>query len=499
MSGEHVLVAGSGITGLGVALALGGSGRRITILDRDPAPPQMSPEEAFYSWERRGATQLRHSHAFIGRLNKLLRARHPALLEELQQEGARLFTYEDALAPPLLKNYTKAPGDEDLSLLFSRRTTLEYVLRRYAARLEGVEFVNDAGVRGLLTRRDGQGRLVVEGLKVERGGVLEEMRADITIDATGRNTVFPDWLRAEGCDLPEEESPCGILYFTRHYKLRDGPGRAGARRHAGRRRSGLSQIRRVPGRQRHFSVTLATPEIETGLRTAIVKPEVFESICAALPGAARWTDAARSEPVSAVYAMGNLINLWRHYLKDGEPQALGFFALGDATVRTNPLYGRGCSSGMVQAHILRAALDATADPVEQAKIVARETEAAIRPYFDSMVKLDLQAIRRAENERNPDYKPRLKARLMKSFAEDALTPASRGNQKVDRALSGVFHMVGHPTDWLKDPTILTPLLLDLGDAEIDQTGARSLSAEIRARAQRDAGTARPAGLNARKT
>lgn len=456
---EHVLVAGSGITGLGVALALGGSGRRVTILDRDPAPPQMSPEEAFYSWERRGATQLRHSHAFIGRLNKLLRERHPALLAELQEGGARLFAYEESLVPPLKKIYERRPGDEDLALLFSRRTTLEYVLRRYTERLEGIEFVNDAGVRGILTHRDAQGCLVVDGLKVERNGILEERRADVTVDASGRNTVFPDWLRAAGCELREEESPCGILYFTRHYRLLEGqeePVRDGT---PGGGDLGYIKFGVFPADNGHFSVTLATPEIETGLRTAIVRPEVFEGICRVLPGAARWTDPTRAEPVSIVYAMGSLVNLWRHYMKDGAPEALGFFALGDSAVRTNPLYGRGCSSGMVQAHILRQALDATTDPADRAKAVARDTQEAIRPYFDSMVKLDLQAIRRAENERNPDYKPRLKARIMKSFAEDAVVPASRGDAEVGRAMSRVFHMIGHPENWLKDPAILARILI----------------------------------------
>ena len=58
-SNEHVLIAGSGIAGLGAALAFGGGSRRVTILDRDPAPPAGSAEDAFYAWERRGATQLR--------------------------------------------------------------------------------------------------------------------------------------------------------------------------------------------------------------------------------------------------------------------------------------------------------------------------------------------------------------------------------------------------------------------------------------------------------
>src|ERR1041385_6225814 len=62
---EKILVAGSGIAGLGAALALGGGSRDVTILDRDPPPPEGSAEDAFYNWERKGATQLRHSHAFL--------------------------------------------------------------------------------------------------------------------------------------------------------------------------------------------------------------------------------------------------------------------------------------------------------------------------------------------------------------------------------------------------------------------------------------------------
>ena len=455
---EHVLVAGSGITGLGVALALGDGTRRITLIDRDPPPPDLSPDEAFLSWERRGATQLRHSHAFLGRLNMLLRTRYPDLLAELEREGARLFTYQDALPPPLLDSYVHQPSDDDLCFLFSRRTTLELVLRRHAARLPGVNFITDVGVRGLISRRDENGTLVVEGLKIERGGTIKDLHADIVVDATGRNTMFPDWLRSEGCEIAEEESPCGILYFTRHYKLRDSqdePPRDGT---PGGGDLGYIKFGVFAADNRHFSVTLATPEIETDLRKVIVRPEIFESICAELPGCARWTNATRAEPVGPVHSMGNLVSVWRHYVKDTKPQALGFFALGDAAVRTNPLYGRGCSSGMVQAHILRAALDATPDPAERARMVARQTWIEIRPYYETMVKQDSQAIRRAEHERDPNYRPRFRARLMKSFAEDAIMPASRGDQMTSRALTREFHMISHPTDWLKSPSILARIL-----------------------------------------
>jgi 2-polyprenyl-6-methoxyphenol hydroxylase-like FAD-dependent oxidoreductase len=454
---EKVLVAGSGISGLGAALALGGGTREVIVLDRDPPPPSGSSEEAFYNWERKGATQLRHSHAFLGRLTTLIRERYPDLMAELLAEGTRLFGIEDGLPPQLAKKYVAIPGDEDCRLLFSRRTTLELIMRRHAAKLSGVTFITDAGVRGLLTRRE-NGKLFVEGLKVERNGALEEMHADIVVDASGRNTSFPEWLRNLGVSVHEESSPCGILYFTRHYKLRDGqsePPRDGA---PGGADLGYIKFGVFIADNRHFSVTLATPEIETEMRLAVVRPENFDAICRALPGAARWIDPVRAEPVSQVFSMGNLQNVWRHYLKDGEPQVLNFFAIGDAGVRTNPLYGRGCSVGFVSAHVLRAALDSSRSAVERAKTFDGDVQAAIRPYFDSMVELDLNAIRRARQERDPTYKPSLRARMTRSFAEDGLMPAQRGDVEVSRALSRVFHMLDEPTAFLKRPAIVARIM-----------------------------------------
>jgi 2-polyprenyl-6-methoxyphenol hydroxylase-like FAD-dependent oxidoreductase len=454
---ESVLVAGAGIAGLGAALALGGGTRKVTILDRDPPPPDLSPDEAFARWERKGATQLRHSHAFLGRLTALIRDKYPELMHELLAEGTRLFGFAEALPPTLEKSYVPAKGDEDMMLLFSRRSTLELVMRRYAARIPGVSFVMEAGVRGLIARRE-NGVLIVEGLKVERDGAVEDMRADIVVDATGRNTMFPQWLRNEGLEIREESSPCGILYYTRHYRLRDGqsePVRDGT---PGGGDLGYIKYGVFIGDNRHCSVTLATPEIETEMRVAVVRPEIFDAVCMTLPGAARWMNPERAEPASPVYSMGNLQNVWRHFLKNGAPQALGFFALGDAAVRTNPLYGRGCSSGVVEAHLLRAALDATPDPAERARIYEREITKTIRPYFDSMVTLDLQAIRRAEHERDPDYKPGLRARIMKSFADDGLLPAQRGDVEVARALTRIFHMLDEPQTLLKRPAIVARIL-----------------------------------------
>jgi 2-polyprenyl-6-methoxyphenol hydroxylase-like FAD-dependent oxidoreductase len=454
---QTILVAGAGIAGLNAAMALGGPGREVIVLDRDPSPPDTSPEEAFYGWERKGATQLRHSHVFLGRLVKLIRERHPRLWTELLAAGAREFTFEDGLSPELKAKYKYQPGDEDLSMLFSRRTTLELIMRRYAASLPGVTFVPNAGIRGLLSERQGE-QLVVTGLRVDLDGAEKEMRADIVVDATGRTTQFPEWLGAEGAATAENPTSAGILYFSRHYRLRDGmeePERDGTP--AG---GDLDYIKfgLFPADNRHFSVTLACPEIENELRTAIVRPEVFEAACAMMPGCARWTDPSRAEPVSRVFAMGNLKNLWRNFVKDGKPVALNFFPIGDAAIRTNPLYGRGCSSGAIQAHVLADVLASVSDPTERMLELTKRVETEIKPFFDMMAQQDAQAIKRAENQLKPDYKPSFRARMTRSFLEDAIGPTTRSSVPVLRAVMRGFHMLENPTAWTKKPAIMGRIL-----------------------------------------
>ena len=89
LAGRHAVVIGGGISGLAAALVLRVRGARVTILERDPEPAVASASEAFATWDRKGAVQVRHSHAFLGRLRILLRERYPDLLEALLAAGAR--------------------------------------------------------------------------------------------------------------------------------------------------------------------------------------------------------------------------------------------------------------------------------------------------------------------------------------------------------------------------------------------------------------------------
>jgi 2-polyprenyl-6-methoxyphenol hydroxylase-like FAD-dependent oxidoreductase len=455
---ELVAVVGAGIAGLGVAMALARADRDIVLIDRD-APPPKNVETAFETWDRKGVTQLRHSHVFLGCLVSLIRDKHPRLHKMLHDAGARELDFQEGLPPPLRGKYVPEQADRDLAFLFSRRTTLEYVMRAYVETLPGVRFITGAAARNVTLSR-AHTVPTVTGLTVERDGLPPEpIAADIVVDASGRNSLLIDALREQGLTIDEEKSPAGILYFTRHYRLREGQSEPPRDLTPGAGDLGYIKFGVFVADNRHFSITLAVPEIEMALRSAVVNPATFDAICHKIPGCARWIDPVRAEPVTKVFGMGNLHNVWRHFVRDGAPLALGFFAVGDAALRTNPLYGRGCSSAMMHAHILGDVLNETADPARRALNFSARTKRELRPFWDVIVKQDLGAIRRAKSEQNPTYKPRLKARLIKSFAEDAVGPASRSNLGVFRAIMKGFHMLATPTAWLANPVVVARVLL----------------------------------------
>ncbi len=455
--GERVAVVGAGIAGLGAAMALAHDGREVILIDRDPPAPA-NVETAFETWERKGVTQLRHSHVFLGRLVTLIRDKHPRLHAMLREAGAREFDFEAALPLRLRDQYEPEEHDRDLAFLFSRRTTLEHVMRAYVEMLPGVRLITDAVVRNLIL--DESGPIPgVTGVTIEQEGApVEELKTDIVVDASGRNTVLVDRLREHGIAIDEERSPAGILYFTRHYRLREGQEEPPRDATPGAGDLGYIKFGVFAADNRHFSITLAVPEIEDKLRVATVDPRIFDAICMKIPGAARWIDPARAEPVTKVFGMGNLHNVWRHFVQKGEPKVLNYFAVGDAALRTNPLYGRGCSSSVMHAHILGDVLEATTDPRTRAIEYDARARKTLRPFWDIIVKQDLAAIRRAKQEQNPNHKPRLKARLMKSFADDAVGPASRGSLAVHRAIMKGFHMFEAPTTWMRDPIVVRRVL-----------------------------------------
>ncbi|WP_340646897.1 FAD-dependent oxidoreductase [Phenylobacterium sp.] len=450
---ERVLVIGAGIGGLCSALALASPERELILLERDPSPPAGDADEAFADWARRGVGHLRHSHAFLARLRLILRDEHPSLLADLLAAGARDLGFNEMLSEELKKGYRPQPEDRDFVVLTSRRTTLELVIRRYVERLANVEIRSEVFVTGL--KIEPGAPLRVTGVTIENG---DDILGDLVVDAAGRTTGSIDQLREAGAPITEESETAGILYFTRHYRLNPGMAEPPRTKAPGTGDLGFLKYGVFPADNGWFSITMCVPEIELEMRKAIVSPETFNGICAQIPGLVPWIDPARAQGVSRVFGMGDLHSRWRDMTPEGAATVLGYFPLGDSLVRTNPLYGRGCSFAAVSAYALRDSLTQSADPAARAVAYQGRITEGLKPYYLNMLDQDRLAIRLARNTLTPDYKPSFKARLTKSFLEDGVAIAVRSNVDLLRAALRGFHMLEHPSAWLKRPANILRVL-----------------------------------------
>ena len=458
----RITVVGGGVAGLSSALTLARQGHHITVLERDDTPMPASADAAF-DWDRRGAPQVRHSHAFLARLRNMLRDHHPDVLESLLQAGASEIRFGQDL-PPTMTDFVPEPGDEELTMLACRRTTFEWVVRRAALAEGRVTFRTGTSVAGVVadaTAGDGANATAdrgacphITGVRLADGSTID---SDLVVAAVGRRSVVPEWLSAVGAaDVPEEVEDTGIVYFSRFYRLNpghDAPARSGViGGDLGYLKYGV-----FAGDNRTFSITLATPSDDDRLRKLLAGTEMFEAAARQLTAIKDWLDG-RAHPLSDdVHVMAGLLNRWRQYVIDGQPVVTGLIPVGDAVLCTNPLYGRGCSTAFWAAQLLADAVAATPDDV-RAIAVAYDASlrAQILPWYRAGVEQDAQARRVAAAllaGEDPDGDPSDPRTFMRAVFRDGLLPAIRSDAVVLRAFVRNFHLLTAPDTLAKDADI----------------------------------------------
>ena len=453
------VILGGGIAGLAAARLLARHYSRVLVLERDQRAAVASPEEAFTGWERSGVPQFRHSHAFLGRVRLVLLAHLPDVLDRLRAVGAREIGLAETVPPGM--ELIPRPDDEDVVLLACRRATFEWALRESVALRPGIELREGVTVTGLIAEGANGGRPQVVGVRLADGTAVP---AALVVDASGRRSRAPEWLAALGVPAPRELSfETGIFYYTRFYRLR--------RARAPRGTTGLVagdlgwiKLAIFPGDADTFSITVGTPTDEPRLK-GLSDPRRFERFVRAFPSVAPWRVNGASVPIAGadtpVLVMGQLRNRLRRFVDRDGPLLPGFVALGDAAYHSNPIYGRGATSALVQAALLDEAVGRhPTDLVAMARHLDRRSEEELRPFWDAAVSGDRRALRieRAEPTSTKAWLVGMAEEAVGWFVDRGIVPAMRVEPAVFRGLMRVFNMLKPPDRLLRDPEILARTL-----------------------------------------
>lgn len=386
---KNIAVVGGGIGGLCAALWFGDRGYHVTVVDRDDISAPDTVEEAWSSWDRSGAPQVRFAHVVMARICSLLRENQPAVYEALVNSGATEVALADYLTADSA-GYQPEPGDDELTAVRSRRTTFEWALRKAALAHPRVRFRGHTVVTGLIATPGPVPH--VTGVELADGSRIE---ADLTVVSAGKRCKLPNWYaQISTRPMPEEASESSLIYACRYYRMPDG--QEFDRDATFVLTQGYLQGGVIEADNRTFSASVAIPRQDAELRRLLFEPGKFEDLLRALPSYAPFLDAL-SEPINDVAAMAGVTNRWRELVVDGEPLATGVLPVGDSLICTNPIYGRGMSTAAWSVDMLAQALDEHGDdPIGLVKAYANQAEQHLKPWYSASLQMDEASRREAE-------------------------------------------------------------------------------------------------------
>ncbi|MDQ4124857.1 MAG: hypothetical protein M3134_04545, partial [Actinomycetota bacterium] len=222
-------------------------------------------------------------------------------------------------------------------------------------------------------------------------GVVE---ADLVVDAAGRSSVLGEWIVDGGGQAPEEEtSDCGLVYYSRYYRLRS-PGRPEGPWLLGpRAMSDYIEAGTFWGDNDTFSIVQMIRPRDPDLR-ALRRPDAFEASLRALPAFRLLTDEGVAEPITPVLSMGQLRNTRRRFVTAGRPVATGVVPLGDSLAHTNPRLAWGLSLALHEAFLLARLLDEHPPASETLPLTFdRETKVLLDACYRAATEVDAARMR----------------------------------------------------------------------------------------------------------
>jgi 2-polyprenyl-6-methoxyphenol hydroxylase-like FAD-dependent oxidoreductase len=373
-------VLGGGVCGLATAMMLARDGHDVSVLERDPEPVPDAVDEAWTTWTRPGVVQFRQPHFLQARVRQVLDRELPDVRDALAAAGAALIDPLDRM-PSVIAEHAGRAGDERFVSVTARRTTTEHVFASIAQSEPRVHVQRGVEVVGLTTRKNGPAPQVT-GVRTSSG---EELASDLVVDAMGRSSKLPRWLRDVGInEVHEEAEDSGFLYYTRFFRIRDGSSPL-VRTPFLLTPIGSFSIITLPSDRETWSVTVYAASGDRPL-TALKDADRWTAVVASCPLHAHWLDG---EPISGVLPMAGVLDRYRRLVVEGKPVVTGVALVADAWVCTNPSLARGLALGLDHAARLRDTVrEHLGDAREFAEAWDAVTEAEFTPWYRATVATD---------------------------------------------------------------------------------------------------------------
>jgi 2-polyprenyl-6-methoxyphenol hydroxylase-like FAD-dependent oxidoreductase len=401
------------------ARALAGLADRIVVVERDVLPSGPEP--------RKGLPQARHAHVLwsggVLALEELL----PGVTDALRAAGAHRVPVTTGIVALSAHGWFRR-WPESHHAITAGRDLLDATIRARVLADDRVELLDGTEALG----PTGTGAAVT-GVRVRSCASGEErvLEAGLVVDATGRASATPRWLRTLGLPAPERrEVDTGLAYASRLYRAPE-PARDGFPvvnvqpdpRAGGPGRNGIL----LPVEDGRWIITLsgtrgATPSPDSDDFARYAREELRHPLIADL--------VERAEPLTDVSFTRTTANRRHHYERMPVwPDNL--VVLGDALAALNPLYGHGLAVAAQGAVALR---DVVRRRGWGTPGLARRVQRAVARPVDAA--WDLAVTQDAFYPGATESGPSLRERLVSAYVGRLLLTAT-GNGRIARRVTDV--------------------------------------------------------------
>jgi 2-polyprenyl-6-methoxyphenol hydroxylase-like FAD-dependent oxidoreductase len=343
MRAGHAVVVGGSVAGLFAAGAAAAHFERVTVVERDRL------EDGPVT--RKGSPQGNQIHILLPIGEHYIDQIFPGIHRDLVDAGCEECNHTSDTASYVDGAWRLRVKTELTEVVAFRRPLLEWIVRRRLLGLANVDIVHGTATGLELEGGD------IAGVRLASGELL---RADFVVDAAGRGSRAPKWLRELGFDAPEEDEVRVYMGYATQF-IRVPPD-------ALDRVRGLSA---APTPEHPVGGVLLPADNGVHSLAAIglmrdYPPADREGMLAFLERASTplVAEVARaSEPVSRVNVYkqpGNILRRWERL----ERRPGRFVVVGDAVASFNPVYGQGMTMAAQGATLLGATLaEASLDEV----------------------------------------------------------------------------------------------------------------------------------------